>query len=204
MDELRGAGRPGRGDLPGRQDRGRADRAARRRGARAAAVDRPGRVRPRPARPRRLRTLGLQTYLTAGPEGGAGLDDPGRARPRRRRPGVIHTDFQRGFIKAEVVSYDDLVAAGSMAEAKAARQGAHRGQGLRHGGRRRRGVPLQRLSGSSGHPSRCCVHEPLGDHDWVSQTAGVSAADHRGIRFGRPPTAEIRDSDSPLSTFEDN
>ena len=32
---------------------------------------------------------------------------------------MIHTDFQRGFIKAEVVSYDDLVAAGSLAEAKA-------------------------------------------------------------------------------------
>ena len=33
--------------------------------------------------------------------------------------GVIHTDFQRGFIKAEVVSFDDLVAAGSVAEARA-------------------------------------------------------------------------------------
>lgn len=34
--------------------------------------------------------------------------------------GVIHTDFERGFIKAEIVSFDDLVAAGSMADAKAA------------------------------------------------------------------------------------
>ena len=33
--------------------------------------------------------------------------------------GVIHTDFQKGFIKAEVVSFDHLVEAGSMAEAKA-------------------------------------------------------------------------------------
>jgi len=33
---------------------------------------------------------------------------------------VIHTDFQRGFIKAEIVSFDDLVEAGSMAAAKAA------------------------------------------------------------------------------------
>jgi ribosome-binding ATPase YchF (GTP1/OBG family) len=33
---------------------------------------------------------------------------------------VIHSDFQRGFIKAEIVSYDDLMAAGSMAAAKAA------------------------------------------------------------------------------------
>jgi ribosome-binding ATPase YchF (GTP1/OBG family) len=34
--------------------------------------------------------------------------------------GVIHTDFQKGFIKAEVVSFTDLDALGSMAEAKAA------------------------------------------------------------------------------------
>ena len=34
--------------------------------------------------------------------------------------GVIHSDFQRGFIKAEIVSYDDLMAAGSMSAAKAA------------------------------------------------------------------------------------
>ncbi|MEY3495258.1 MAG: redox-regulated ATPase YchF, partial [Chloroflexota bacterium] len=34
--------------------------------------------------------------------------------------GVIHTDFQRGFIKAEIVSFDDLIAAGSMSAAKAA------------------------------------------------------------------------------------
>ena len=33
---------------------------------------------------------------------------------------MIHTDFQRGFIKAEVVSYDDLVGAGSMTAARAA------------------------------------------------------------------------------------
>jgi ribosome-binding ATPase YchF (GTP1/OBG family) len=32
--------------------------------------------------------------------------------------GVIHTDFQKGFIKAEVISFDDLVAAGSMNEAR--------------------------------------------------------------------------------------
>ena len=32
---------------------------------------------------------------------------------------MIHTDFERGFIKAEVVSFDELVDAGSMAEAKA-------------------------------------------------------------------------------------
>ncbi|VXC01135.1 redox-regulated ATPase YchF [Nocardioides sp. AX2bis] len=64
-------------------------------------------------------TLGLQTYLTAGPK-------ESRAWTIRRNAtapeaaGVIHTDFQKGFIKAEIVSFDDLMAAGSMAKAKEA------------------------------------------------------------------------------------
>jgi GTP-binding protein YchF len=64
-------------------------------------------------------TLGLQTYLTAGPkESRAWTVRRGATAPEAA--GVIHTDFQRGFIKAEIVSYDDLVEAGSMAAAKAA------------------------------------------------------------------------------------
>jgi ribosome-binding ATPase len=64
-------------------------------------------------------TLGLQTYLTAGPKESRAWTIPkGATAPEAA--GVIHTDFQRGFIKAEIVSYDDLVAAGSMAAAKAA------------------------------------------------------------------------------------
>ena len=63
-------------------------------------------------------TLGLQTYLTAGPkETRAWTIRTGWTAPQAA--GVIHTDFQRGFIKAEVVSFDDIVATGSMAEAKA-------------------------------------------------------------------------------------
>ncbi|HUW88685.1 MAG TPA: redox-regulated ATPase YchF [Candidatus Paceibacterota bacterium] len=65
-----------------------------------------------------FRTLGLQTYLTAGPkEARAWTIHVGDTAPVAA--GVIHTDFQKGFIKAEVVSFDDLVAAGSMTEAKA-------------------------------------------------------------------------------------
>ncbi|WP_353648471.1 redox-regulated ATPase YchF [Nakamurella sp. A5-74] len=64
-------------------------------------------------------TLGLQTYLTAGPkESRAWTIKQGATAPQAA--GVIHTDFERGFIKAEVVSYADLMAAGSMAAAKAA------------------------------------------------------------------------------------
>lgn len=64
-------------------------------------------------------TLGLQTYLTAGPkEARAWTINQGDTAPKAA--GVIHSDFERGFIKAEIVSYDDLMAAGSMADAKAA------------------------------------------------------------------------------------
>ena len=64
-------------------------------------------------------TLGLQTYLTAGEkEARAWTIHKGDTAPKAA--GVIHTDFEKGFIKAEVVSFDDLVEAGSMAAAKAA------------------------------------------------------------------------------------
>lgn len=64
-------------------------------------------------------TLGLQTYLTAGPkEARAWTIRKGATAPEAA--GVIHTDFQKGFIKAEVISFDDLVATGSVPEARAA------------------------------------------------------------------------------------
>ncbi len=64
-------------------------------------------------------TLKLQTYLTAGPkESRAWVIHQGDTAPKAA--GVIHSDFEKGFIKAEVVSFDDLTAAGSMAAAKAA------------------------------------------------------------------------------------
>lgn len=64
-------------------------------------------------------TLKLQTFLTAGPkEARASTIHQGDTAPKAA--GVIHSDFEKGFIKAEIVSYDDLVAAGSMAAAKAA------------------------------------------------------------------------------------
>ncbi|MGZ4609238.1 MAG: redox-regulated ATPase YchF [Actinomycetes bacterium] len=65
-----------------------------------------------------FRTLGLQTYLTAGPKEARAWTIPAGA-TAPQAAGVIHTDFQRGFIKAEIVSFDDLVDAGSMNEAKA-------------------------------------------------------------------------------------
>lgn len=63
-------------------------------------------------------TLGLQTYLTAGPkEARAWTIHKGATAPQAA--GVIHTDFEKGFIKGEIISFDDLVQCGSVAEARA-------------------------------------------------------------------------------------
>lgn len=63
-------------------------------------------------------TLGLHTYLTAGPKESRAWTIPQGAKAPQAA-GVIHTDFEKGFIKAEVTSFDDLVAAGSLQEARA-------------------------------------------------------------------------------------
>jgi GTP-binding protein YchF len=66
-----------------------------------------------------FQTLGLQTYLTAGPKEVRAWTIPqGATAPEAA--GVIHTDFQKGFIKAEIVSYHDLIAAGSLPAARSA------------------------------------------------------------------------------------
>ena len=64
-------------------------------------------------------TLGLQTFLTAGPkEARAWTIHRGETAPEAA--GEIHSDFQKHFIKAEVVSFDDLIAAGSLNAVRAA------------------------------------------------------------------------------------
>ena len=64
-------------------------------------------------------TLGLQSYLTAGVKEVRAWTIPRRA-TAPQAAGVIHDDFERGFIAAEVVGYPDLIAAGSLAAARAA------------------------------------------------------------------------------------
>lgn len=64
-------------------------------------------------------TLGLQSYLTAGPkEVRAWTIKKGATAPEAA--GVIHSDFERGFIAAQIVDFDDLIAAGSEAAARSA------------------------------------------------------------------------------------
>ena len=63
------------------------------------------------------RMLGLISYLTAGPqEVRAWTITKGTKAPQAA--GKIHTDFEKGFIRAEIVSFDDLMSCGSMAAAK--------------------------------------------------------------------------------------
>ena len=63
------------------------------------------------------RLLGLISYLTAGPqESRAWTIKVGTKAPQAA--GKIHSDFERGFIRAEVVAYDDLMSCGSMTAAK--------------------------------------------------------------------------------------
>jgi GTP-binding protein YchF len=72
------------------------------------------------------RLLGLRTYFTAGEkEVRAWTIRDGDTAPQAA--GVIHSDFERGFIKAETVGYDDLVRCGSIAAARA--QGLYRLEG---------------------------------------------------------------------------
>ncbi len=63
--------------------------------------------------------LGLMPFFTVGPDECRAWTIPRGARALDAA-GEIHSDIQRGFIRAEVVSYDDLVATGSLAEAKKA------------------------------------------------------------------------------------
>jgi GTP-binding protein YchF len=61
--------------------------------------------------------LGLISFLTAGPDEVRAWTI-GRNTPAVEAAGAIHSDIQRGFIRAEIVAYDDLIKAGGMAEAK--------------------------------------------------------------------------------------
>jgi GTP-binding protein YchF len=71
-----------------------------------------------PRDPRGLQATRPADLFHGGPEGSAGLDDSARASRRRRPPGVIHTDFERGFIRAEVIAFNDYIAGKGEAGAK--------------------------------------------------------------------------------------
>ncbi|HUF88169.1 MAG TPA: redox-regulated ATPase YchF [Thermohalobaculum sp.] len=65
------------------------------------------------------RLLGLITFFTVGPKEARAWTVP-EGRPAPQAAGVIHTDFERGFIRAEVIAFEDFVACGSEQAAKEA------------------------------------------------------------------------------------
>ena len=80
--------------------------------------------------------LDLITYFTVGPkETRAWTIERGTKAPHAA--GVIHTDFERGFIRAHTIAYDDYIAFGGEVPAQGSRQGARRRQGICRPGRRR-------------------------------------------------------------------
>ena len=99
------------------------------------------------------RLLGLISFLTAGPKEVRAWTIE-NARARRRPPARSHSDFERGFIRAEIVAYDDLVREGSMNACK--EKGLVRSEGkdyvMKDG--RRDAVPLQCLKGIYGKDER--------------------------------------------------
>ena len=80
--------------------------------------------------------------------------------------GVIHTDFEHGFIRAEVIAYDDFVALQGRAGREGGRQDAARRQGIRRARRRRDALPLQRVA--PGAPSRRAPTRATPATQWAS------------------------------------
>ncbi len=137
-------------------------------------------------------TLGLQTYLTAGPkEARAWTIRKGWKAPQAA--GVIHTDFEKGFIKAEVISFDDLVETGSVARGAREGQGPPRGQGLRHAGRRRRRVPLQCLTCSRPAPAAARPTPTSRARCWCARCADTSGRLRRS-RLPEGATTVVKDA----------
>jgi ribosome-binding ATPase YchF (GTP1/OBG family) len=92
-----------------------------------------------------FKLLGLQTYFTAGvKEVRAWTIHIGDTGPQAA--GVIHTDFERGYIRAQTIAFDDFISLQGRAGRQGRRQDARRRQGIRGQRRRRDELPVQRLS----------------------------------------------------------
>ncbi len=97
--------------------------------------------------------LGLVTYFTVGPkEARAWTIHRGTKAPQAA--GVIHTDFEKGFIRAETIAYDDYVALSGETGGQGRRQDAARRQGVRRQGRRRDALPVCELAPNVGFPEQ--------------------------------------------------
>ena len=138
--------------------------------------------------------LGLRTYLTTGEkETRAWTFYAGSTAPECA--GRIHSDFQRGFIKAEVIHWDELLEIGSWNKAKELGKIRIEGKDYRRARRRRHGVPLQRLRSSdpADHPLRRSCTRFQGRSPWKRARERV-----RGVRSRPISRAPSVDRDSGL------
>ena len=119
--------------------------------------------------------LDLISMLTAGPDECRAWPVP-RGTPAPRAAGKIHSDIERGFIRAEVVPWQELIELGSEAKCRDAGQAARRGQGVRDPGRRRGELPLQRLS------ARTSADRGAGSGAAGSRSRSGTRAEGRGRR----------------------
>ncbi len=93
--------------------------------------------------------LNLETFFTTGAdETRAWTYSRGMKAPQTA--GIIHTDFERGFIRAEVIKYDDYVALGSEKACRDAGKIGIEGKGIRRAGRRHHALLVQRLTRPAG------------------------------------------------------
>ena len=138
------------------------------------------------------RVLDLITFFTVGPkEARAWTVTAGTKAPKAA--GAIHTDFEKGFIRAETIAYDDFVVARRRDARQGGRQDAPRRQGVRRQGRRRDAVPVCEL----GHrprrrPSRHAAREDAAAQERAFQRAvavHAAAAEARHLA-GRVDVAE--------------
>ena len=140
-----GRGRARRPHL--RRARGADRRARPRRPPRVPRERRPQGAGPARGHPHRLRAAGPHHVLHRRQDGGARLDDRRRGAKAPQAAGVIHTDFEKGFIKAEVIWWEDFVKLGGEAKCREAGKLGHRGQGVRRARRGRDALPVQRVRG---------------------------------------------------------
>ena len=123
-------------------------------------------------------------------QGVARLDDSsGRHRPKAA--GVIHTDFEKGFIKAEVVSFEHLDEHGFDECRQGCRQGPYGGQGLRHARRRRRRVPVQRLGIRRSRGTLCDRGQPRSAAASLNWSLSPSASTVAKVPHGSRVTSEV-------------
>ena len=129
--------------------------------------------------------LGLRTFFTTGEkESRAWTFRAGWKAPQCA--GVIHTDFEKGFIRAEVIHWDELVDIGLVVQGPRRRQAAGRGQGLRGRRRRRHGDPLQRVKSASGTCSDLAILVGA-DHGEPPRQSSAESSDRPGPPPGRRP-----------------